>query len=217
MNDKLCGVYLPTKKKKKCPVQVSRYGPLETVIEIIRSSSTIGGGGERKCILRSCVVTLDSVCESVWEEGNRKSVHLSMDSAARRRGGGGVFEGLYKVFMRRTSVYVTFVIAGAFLGERVCHFSLSSYSNVRWIIPFCSQKIRETRCRPWITEFTSSGSAIMLGYWNLHHSIVNLSILCLIPCLMQFVFWDKRIENDALVGCVPRFSSIFRSSSYRWF
>ncbi|XAR59662.1 hypothetical protein NMG60_11015580 [Bertholletia excelsa] len=30
----------------------------------------------------------------------------------------GVLEGLYKVVMRRTSVYVTFVIAGAFVGER---------------------------------------------------------------------------------------------------
>ncbi|CAN6586882.1 unnamed protein product [Malus baccata var. baccata] len=40
-----------------------------------------------------------------------------MDSAA-RRSGGGLFEGLYRVIMRRNSVYVTFVIAGAFLGER---------------------------------------------------------------------------------------------------
>lgn len=46
-----------------------------------------------------------------------------MESAARRRGGGAL-EGLYKVIMRRNSVYVTFVIAGAFLGERVCHFPL---------------------------------------------------------------------------------------------
>ena len=40
-----------------------------------------------------------------------------MNSAARRSG--GLFEGLYKVLMRRNSVYVTFVIAGAFIGERV--------------------------------------------------------------------------------------------------
>ncbi|KAL9998633.1 putative cytochrome b-c1 complex subunit 9 [Helianthus debilis subsp. tardiflorus] len=40
-----------------------------------------------------------------------------MSTAARRSG--GLFEGLYKVLMRRNSVYVTFVIAGAFLGERV--------------------------------------------------------------------------------------------------
>ncbi|THG13956.1 hypothetical protein TEA_024825 [Camellia sinensis var. sinensis] len=41
-----------------------------------------------------------------------------MESTA-RRSGGGIFEGLYKVLMRRTSVYATFVIAGAFIGERV--------------------------------------------------------------------------------------------------
>ncbi|PRQ21577.1 putative cytochrome b-c1 complex subunit 9 [Rosa chinensis] len=36
-----------------------------------------------------------------------------------RRTGGGLFEGLYRVIMRRNSIYITFVIAGAFLGERV--------------------------------------------------------------------------------------------------
>jgi len=44
-----------------------------------------------------------------------------METVARRRGG-GIFESLYKVVMRRNSVYVTFVIAGAFLGERVRYF-----------------------------------------------------------------------------------------------
>ncbi|KAK1323443.1 hypothetical protein QJS10_CPA02g00980 [Acorus calamus] len=39
-----------------------------------------------------------------------------MESTARR--GGGPFEGLYKFVMRRNSVYVTFVVVGAFLGER---------------------------------------------------------------------------------------------------
>ncbi|XP_027349518.1 cytochrome b-c1 complex subunit 9 isoform X2 [Abrus precatorius] len=46
-----------------------------------------------------------------------------MESAARRRGG-GIFEGLYKVVMRRNSVYVTFVIAGAFLGERAVDYGV---------------------------------------------------------------------------------------------
>ncbi|XP_051113576.1 cytochrome b-c1 complex subunit 9 [Andrographis paniculata] len=41
-----------------------------------------------------------------------------MESAA-RRSGGGVWEGLYRVFMRRTPVLVTFVVVGAFVGERV--------------------------------------------------------------------------------------------------
>ena len=49
-----------------------------------------------------------------------------MDAPA-TRGGKGVFEGLYRFLMRRNSVYVTFVIAGAFLGERV-GFVCSSYS-----------------------------------------------------------------------------------------
>ncbi|PSR86487.1 Cytochrome b-c1 complex subunit like [Actinidia chinensis var. chinensis] len=54
-----------------------------------------------------------------------------MDSAARRSG--GVLEGLYRVLMRRTSVYVTFVIAGAFVGERAVDYGvhkLWEYNNV---------------------------------------------------------------------------------------
>ncbi|KAK6163586.1 hypothetical protein DH2020_000450 [Rehmannia glutinosa] len=39
-----------------------------------------------------------------------------MEPAARRSG--GVWEGLYRVIMRRTPIYVTFVVVGAFLGER---------------------------------------------------------------------------------------------------
>ncbi|RRT74253.1 hypothetical protein B296_00014609 [Ensete ventricosum] len=38
---------------------------------------------------------------------------------ARRGRGGGVWEGLYRVLMRRNSVYVTFIVAGAFVGERL--------------------------------------------------------------------------------------------------
>ncbi|XVF76208.1 hypothetical protein PTKIN_Ptkin13bG0248100 [Pterospermum kingtungense] len=56
-----------------------------------------------------------------------------MDYAARRRAQGGLFEGLYKFIMRRNSVYVTFVIAGAFLGERAVDFGvhkLWEYNNV---------------------------------------------------------------------------------------
>ncbi|PSR89859.1 Cytochrome b-c1 complex subunit like [Actinidia chinensis var. chinensis] len=54
-----------------------------------------------------------------------------MDSAARRSG--GVLEGLYRVLMRRTSVYATFVIAGAFAGERAVDYGvhkLWEYNNV---------------------------------------------------------------------------------------
>ncbi|OVA06014.1 Cytochrome b-c1 complex subunit 9 [Macleaya cordata] len=55
-----------------------------------------------------------------------------MDSTV-RRSGGGLFEGLYRVLMRRNSVYVTFVIAGAFAGERVVDYGvhkLWEYNNV---------------------------------------------------------------------------------------
>ncbi|KAL4203008.1 hypothetical protein AMTRI_Chr02g266350 [Amborella trichopoda] len=37
----------------------------------------------------------------------------------RTRGGGGFFEGAYRLLMRRNSVYVTFIVVGAFFGERV--------------------------------------------------------------------------------------------------
>ncbi|KAL6179564.1 hypothetical protein ACLB2K_051077 [Fragaria x ananassa] len=49
------------------------------------------------------------------------------------RSGGGIFEGLYRVIMRRNSVYVTFVIAGAFLGEQAVDYGvhrLWEYNNV---------------------------------------------------------------------------------------
>ncbi|RWR83208.1 cytochrome b-c1 complex subunit 9-like protein [Cinnamomum micranthum f. kanehirae] len=52
---------------------------------------------------------------------------------ASRRSGGGLLEGFYRVFMRRTSVYATFVVAGAFVGERVVDYGvhkLWEYNNV---------------------------------------------------------------------------------------
>ncbi|CAN6542641.1 hypothetical protein ACFX13_019852 [Malus domestica] len=55
-----------------------------------------------------------------------------MASAAGKTSG-GLFEGLYRVIMRRNSVYVTFVIAGAFLGERAVDYGvhkLWEYNNV---------------------------------------------------------------------------------------
>lgn len=54
---------------------------------------------------------------------------LVMASTARSNGG-GLLEGLYRVIMRRTSVYATFVILGAFAGERVSfEFIDSSHSH----------------------------------------------------------------------------------------
>ncbi|RWW02936.1 hypothetical protein GW17_00033947 [Ensete ventricosum] len=48
-------------------------------------------------------------------------------NAAMRSRGGGLWEGLYRVLMRRNSVYVTFVVAGAFVGERVRFHHLFLY------------------------------------------------------------------------------------------
>ncbi|KAF9593749.1 hypothetical protein IFM89_024887 [Coptis chinensis] len=45
-----------------------------------------------------------------------------MASAARRSGGAvgtGMLEGVYRLVMRRTPIYVTFVLVGAFFGERM--------------------------------------------------------------------------------------------------
>ncbi|KAJ8551989.1 hypothetical protein K7X08_028432 [Anisodus acutangulus] len=41
-----------------------------------------------------------------------------------RKSSGGVLEGFYRFIMRRNSVYVTFVIAGAFLGERAVDYGV---------------------------------------------------------------------------------------------
>ncbi|XP_022132474.1 cytochrome b-c1 complex subunit 9-like [Momordica charantia] len=49
-----------------------------------------------------------------------------MDSAA-RRSGGGLLEWLYRVIMRRNSVYVTFIIAGAFVGERAVDYGVHKH------------------------------------------------------------------------------------------
>ncbi|URE44026.1 cytochrome b-c1 complex subunit [Musa troglodytarum] len=56
-----------------------------------------------------------------------------MDATTARRGrGSGVWERLYRVLMRRNSVYVTFVVAGAFVGERIVDYGvhrLWDYNN----------------------------------------------------------------------------------------
>ncbi|KAL5702898.1 Cytochrome b-c1 complex subunit 9 [Ranunculus cassubicifolius] len=56
-----------------------------------------------------------------------------MASVVKRNGGGGFFEGFYKLVMRRTPVYVTFVIVGAFAAERGVDYGvhkLWEYNNV---------------------------------------------------------------------------------------
>ncbi|CAL5352592.1 unnamed protein product [Camellia sinensis] len=65
------------------------------------------------------------------EREREREEREAMDSTGRRSG--GLVEGLYKLLMRRTSVYATFVIAGAFLGERVVDYGvhkLWEYNNV---------------------------------------------------------------------------------------
>ncbi|KAF5198472.1 Cytochrome b-c1 complex subunit [Thalictrum thalictroides] len=47
-----------------------------------------------------------------------------MESTIGRKSGGGFFEGFYRLLMRRNSVYVTFVIAGAFAGERAVDYGI---------------------------------------------------------------------------------------------
>ncbi|KAF5750510.1 Ubiquinol-cytochrome C reductase UQCRX/QCR9-like family protein [Tripterygium wilfordii] len=56
-----------------------------------------------------------------------------MDYSAARRNQGGLYEGLYRLVMRRNSVYVTFIVAGAFLGERAVDYGvhkLWEYNNL---------------------------------------------------------------------------------------
>ncbi|CAN6447504.1 unnamed protein product [Victoria cruziana] len=50
-----------------------------------------------------------------------------------RGSGGRFYEGVYRVLMRRNSVYVTFIVAGAFFGERAVDYGvrkLWEYNNV---------------------------------------------------------------------------------------
>ncbi|KAF5737450.1 Ubiquinol-cytochrome C reductase UQCRX/QCR9-like family protein [Tripterygium wilfordii] len=56
-----------------------------------------------------------------------------MDYSAARRNKGGLYEGLYRLVMRRNSVYVTFIVAGAFLGERAVDYGVQKlweYNNL---------------------------------------------------------------------------------------
>eukprot|EP01018_Ginkgo_biloba_P034592 Gb_08199 [translate_table: standard] len=54
-----------------------------------------------------------------------------MDQAAKRTG--GFLEGAYRLLMRRNSVYVTFIVTGAFFGERLVDYGVNKlweYNNV---------------------------------------------------------------------------------------
>lgn len=93
-------------KRSKLPVPKSATSQIEAISE----------GGRKGTSLWRNPSSADQKEEG--EKGAQRSSQIAMDSAARRNGG-GLFEGLYRVIMRRNSVYVTFIIAGAFLGERV--------------------------------------------------------------------------------------------------
>ncbi|KAF7818790.1 cytochrome b-c1 complex subunit 9-like [Senna tora] len=90
-------------------------------------AALIGKGRER-------VVTLEHIQRFRGNLRNKSDpINQTMDLASRRSRGGGLLESLYKVIMRRNSVYVTFIIAGAFVGERAVDYGvhkLWEYNNV---------------------------------------------------------------------------------------
>ncbi|KAK4749927.1 hypothetical protein SAY87_027376 [Trapa incisa] len=43
---------------------------------------------------------------------------------ATRKSAGGLSESFYRLIMRRNSIYVTFIIAGAFFGERAVDYGV---------------------------------------------------------------------------------------------
>nr|GMC86242.1 cytochrome B-C1 complex subunit 9-like [Ipomoea batatas] len=72
-----------------------------------------------------------------------------METTAARRNGGGMLEGLYRVIMRRNSVYVTFVVVGAFLGERAVDYGVHKLwenNNVGVMIPSILYSYSLTMC-----------------------------------------------------------------------
>ncbi|CAN6325480.1 unnamed protein product, partial [Urochloa humidicola] len=49
---------------------------------------------------------------------------LALEHAAAAAAAMGIFDALYRVVMRRNAVYVTFVVAGAFAGERAVDYGV---------------------------------------------------------------------------------------------
>lgn len=77
---------------------------------------------------------------------------------AAKRSQGGLFEGLYRVIMRRNSIYVTFVIAGAFLGERAVDYGVKRIweaNNVGvLLLPFFSVYFDTSSCTYMNNQFS---------------------------------------------------------------
>ncbi|KAG6778092.1 hypothetical protein POTOM_017939 [Populus tomentosa] len=97
--------------------------------EALGGSNENEGGGDEEGFKGFLYAACREEGVRVFQEksGGKKGVDLErgkeMDYTARRNGG-GVFEGLYKLIMRRNSIYVTFVIAGAFAGERAVDYGV---------------------------------------------------------------------------------------------
>ncbi|KAG6382708.1 hypothetical protein SASPL_157580 [Salvia splendens] len=89
-----------------------------------------------------------------------------MEPAVRKRGG-GAWEGMYRLVMRRTPVYVTFVLVGAFVGERV-RISYLDLNIAMLILCLCLRVCGswielDLRNWPLIVEFTLYGNTSTLG------------------------------------------------------
>ncbi|KAJ4851184.1 hypothetical protein Tsubulata_000494 [Turnera subulata] len=110
-----------------------------------------------------------------------------MEHAARRRQAGPL-EGLYRLIMRRNSIYVTFVIAGAFAGERVVDYGVRKLWE--------SNNVGEEFC-----NFYVQNAVAVLP----HANILFFSELFIITNGMRiFQFWgkDNRKNNVLIVACL---------------
>ncbi|XP_073098699.1 cytochrome b-c1 complex subunit 9, mitochondrial-like [Elaeis guineensis] len=90
----------------------------------------------------------------------------------------GIWDGLYRVLMRRNSVYVTFVVAGAFFGERVVD------NGVHKLWDYCNIG----RVQDMLTLMT----------WVSH--LVHLSVAKR-RNLRIFQCWGKDSRNDSALRC----------------
>ncbi|KAG6761793.1 hypothetical protein POTOM_035027 [Populus tomentosa] len=121
-----------------------------------------------------------------------------MDSTP-RRSGGGVFEGIYKLIMRRNSIYVTFVIAGAFAGERAVDYGvrkLWEYNNVG-----ISTYIRNFM-------FLSLAKEVSLAVVSYDGVWLTLGLSFQLNVMKIFQFWGKGQQKNEL----PSSSSHFEDS-----
>ncbi|XP_038977845.1 cytochrome b-c1 complex subunit 9-like isoform X1 [Phoenix dactylifera] len=99
----------------------------------------------------------------------------------------GLWDGLYRVLMRRNSVYVTFVVAGAFVGERMVD------NGVHKLWDYCNVG----RVQDMLTLMTWVSDLVCLSVAKRR----NLRI---------FQFWDKDCQNDLVPRCsILKFLRLF--------